>query len=296
MEQEGKRLNKYIADAGYCSRHEADRLIEAGRVEIRSKSRKGEAEKPALKGIPGDRVFHGDTVYVNGHELPKKEPERVYYLYHKPRGVICTLDRSERGNIADAADLPQGITYAGRLDKDSSGLLLLTNDGEMVNQMMRASSFHEKEYLCTVDKPITEAFVQSMRSGVKIRLDDDEHLKKNPHGVYVTTRPCRVKKTGERSFSIVLTQGYNRQIRRMSASCGYNVVSLKRTRLMHLTLGDLKAGQMRQLKGPEVMRLKEAVTGSPRSKTGSRKEAVFSGKTDTHQKKSGTKRDDKRRI
>ena len=283
--KESLRINKYLQEAGLCSRRAADELIRAGRVTIDGKTAQ-----------LGTKVEPDSLVCVDGRPVLCEERERILIAVNKPVGIVCTEDSREKDNIIGFLHYPKRITYAGRLDKDSSGLLLLTNDGEMVNQMMRASSFHEKEYLCTVDKPITEAFVQSMRSGVKIRLDDDEHLKKNPHGVYVTTRPCRVKKTGERSFSIVLTQGYNRQIRRMSASCGYNVVSLKRTRLMHLTLGDLKAGQMRQLKGPEVMRLKEAVTGSPRSKTGSRKEAVFSGKTDTRQKKSGTKRDDKRRI
>ena len=142
MEQEGKRINKYISDAGVCSRREADRLIEAGRVEIRRKSRKGEDEHPLIKAQTGDRVFHGDTVYVNGRELPKKEQDKIYILYNKPKGVICTLDESVRGNLAEAVKLPPGVTYAGRLDKDSEGLLLLTNDGSLSDLMMRASSCH----------------------------------------------------------------------------------------------------------------------------------------------------------
>ena len=256
MESESKRLNKYISDTGYCSRREADRLIEAGKVLIRRKSRKGEQKKDEIKGAPGDRVFHGDTVIVEGHELPKKEPEKVYYVYHKPRGVICTADRSVEGNIADAAGLSAGITYAGRLDKDSSGLLLLTNDGTLIDRIMRASAGHEKEYLCTVDRPLTSEFLSAMQSGVKIHLDDDASLRKSPGGIYVTTRPCRVRQTGERSFSIALTQGYNRQIRRMCKALGYSVSSLVRTRLLFLRLGDLKTGEMRRLMGAEVQRLK----------------------------------------
>lgn len=259
MEQEGKRLNKYISDAGYCSRREADRLIEAGAVEIRRKSRKGEDLKPLMKAAVGDRVFHGDTVYVRGNELPKKEPGRVYYLYNKPKGVICTADRSCEGNIMDAADIPQGITYAGRLDKDSSGLMILTNDGDLVDRMMRASSAHEKEYLVTLDRPVSEEFLKAMAAGVKICLDDDAHRRKNPNGVYVTTRPCKVRKAGDRKFTIVLTQGYNRQIRRMCRALGCSVTALVRTRILHLRLGNMKTGEVRELKGPDILKLKETV-------------------------------------
>ena len=271
MENEGKRLNKYISDSGYCSRREADRLITGGKVEIRRKSRKDEDEKPVVKAGLGDRVFHGDTVYISGQELPKKEPEKVYYLYHKPKGVVCTADRSVPGNLADSVDVPQGVTYAGRLDKDSSGLFVLTNDGMLIDRMMRASSGHEKEYLCTVDRNITDDFLSAMRSGVKICLDDDAHKKKNPNGVYVRTRPCKVVRQGDRSFRITLTQGYNRQIRRMCKALGYTVTQLKRIRVLHLALGDLKAGQLRRLKGPEILRLKEALqSGSDRAGSGKR--------------------------
>ena len=259
MEQEGKRINKYISDAGVCSRREADQLIEAGRVEIRRKSRKGEDEHPLIKAQTGDRVFHGDTVYVNGHELPKKEQDRIYILYNKPKGVICTLDESVRGNLAEAVKLPPGVTYAGRLDKDSEGLLLLTNDGNLSDLMMRASSCHEKEYYCTVDRTVTEEFLTSMKNGVKILLDDETTLRKHPYGLYVTTRPCKVRKTGDNSFSIVLTQGFNRQIRRMCKALGYSVTSLVRTRLLYLKLGDLKSGQTKMLNGVEAERLRKTV-------------------------------------
>ena len=262
MDAEGKRLNKYISDAGVCSRREADRLIEAGKVEIRRKSRKDEPAHECIRGQIGDRVFHGDTVYVNGKELPKKEPEKVYFLYNKPRGVICTSDRSVEGNIADAAGLSGHVTYAGRLDKDSSGLLILTNDGGLIDGMMRASNRHEKEYQCTVDKAVTKEFIAAMSAGVKILLDDDEHLRKNPNGVYVTTRPCKVKQTGDRKFSIVLTQGYNRQIRRMCRALGYEVSSLVRVRIMSLRLGTLKEGSIRKLLPEEVQLLRKAIQKS----------------------------------
>ncbi len=259
MEQESKRLNKYISDSGFCSRREADRLIEDGKVEIRRKSRKGEAPRPLLKAGLGDRVFHGDTVYVSGRELPKKEPEKVCFLYHKPKGVVCTADRSVPGNIAEAAGLPSGVTYAGRLDKDSSGLLILTNDGELIDRMMRASSGYEKEYLCTVDQPVHDAFVSALRSGVKICLDDDAHLRKHPNGLYVTTRPCKVQRVSDRSFRITLTQGYNRQIRRMCKALGANVTQLVRIRIMRIRLGDLKAGGMKKLSPAEYGALRESV-------------------------------------
>ena len=255
MEQEGKRINKYISDAGVCSRREADRLIEAGRVEIRRKSRKGEDEHPLIKAQTGDRVFHGDTVYVNGRELPKKEQDKIYILYNKPKGVICTLDESVRGNLAEAVKLPPGVTYAGRLDKDSEGLLLLTNDGNLSDLMMRASSCHEKEYYCTVDRTVTEEFITSMKNGVKILLDDETTLRKHPHGLYVTTRPCKVRKTVDNSFSIVLTQGFNRQIRRMCKALGHEVVFLKRVRVLNVLLGSMKPGQQRRVTGEELENL-----------------------------------------
>ena len=272
MEADGKRLNKYISDAGVCSRREADRLIESGAVEIRRKSRKDEPQNPRLKARTGEKVFRGDTVYVNGKELPKKEPERVYYLYYKPKGIICTADPDVEENIIRASGIAQRVTYAGRLDRDSAGLMILTNDGALIDGMMRASGFHEKEYLCTVDKQITREFLDAMSGGVKILLDDEEHLRKNPKGVYVTTRPCRIRQMGDRKFSIVLTQGYNRQIRRMCRACGMNVTSLVRTRLMSLQLGSLKSGEHRKLTPDEVNRLFQEIEdrrGHDRKQSGS---------------------------
>ena len=255
MENGGKRLNKYISDAGICSRREADRLIEAGKVEIRRHNRKDEPENPRLPAGLGTMVLHGDTVYVRGEELPKKEPERFYYMYHKPRGVVCTCDRETEGNLADAVHINRRFSYAGRLDKDTSGLLILTNDGELIDRMMRASSGYEKEYICTVNRDITAEFINAMGRGVRILLDDDAHLRKNPEGVYVTTRPCRVRKLEARKFMIVLTQGYNRQIRRMCRALGYQVSSLERTRILSLKLGALKSGAMRRLTDEELRQL-----------------------------------------
>ena len=265
MEDTGRRLNKYISDAGVCSRREADRLIEAGFVEIRRKSRKDGPQHEKEKAKQGERVFHGDTVYVNGRELPKKEQPKVYYVYNKPAGVICTADRNIPENVIDAVGLTRRVSYAGRLDRDSEGLLILTNDGSLIDGMMRASNWHEKEYVCTVDQPVTGDFLEKMGKGVRIHLDDEEHLRKNPKGIYVTTRPCRVKKLGERSFSITLTQGYNRQIRRMCRALGFSVKALQRVRIMSLKLGDLKSGELRALTEDEVRTLQGEIQRSARA-------------------------------
>ncbi len=255
MEDGGRRLNKYLSDAGAASRREADRLIEEGRVLIRRKTRKGEPAREPEPAKVGDRVYSGDTVFLNGKELPKKEPEKVYYLYHKPVGVTCTKDPRVPRNIIEEAGLKEHVTYAGRLDKDSSGLMILTNDGALIDRMMRASSWHEKEYVCRTKETVTDAFIHDMAKGVKIRLDDEATLRKYPQGHYVTTRPCRVKRLSENSFQIVLTQGYNRQIRRMCQALGYTVKELMRSRIMSLTLGNLKAGESRRLRHDEVMQL-----------------------------------------
>ena len=255
MEDGGRRLNKYLSDAGAASRREADRLIEEGRVHIRRKTRKGEPAAEMKPAKVGDRVYHGDTVYLNGKELPKKEPEKVYYLYNKPVGVICTADPRVPRNIIGEAGIKEHVTYAGRLDKDSGGLMILTNDGALIDRMMRASSWHEKEYVCRTKEMITDEMIRDMAKGVKIRLDDEATLRKYPEGHYVTTRPCRMKRLTENSFQITLTQGYNRQIRRMCKALGYTVRELTRTRIMSLTLGNLKPGESRRLRHDEVMQL-----------------------------------------
>ncbi len=260
MENEGKRLNKYIADAGYCSRRQADKLIEAGKVEIKRHHRKHEPENDPVRATLGDRVFHGDTVIVEGTALSKKEQKKIYIMLNKPAGIICTADERVENNVISYIDAPVRVTYAGRLDKDSKGLLILTNDGDMINALMRAKNHHEKEYLCTVDHEIDEAFIEKMSSGVKILLDDDAHkTEEHPNGLYVTTRPCRVRKISERKFSIVLTQGYNRQIRRMCKALRYGVSSLERTRIMNLRIGDLKTGESRYMTSSEVRALQDAL-------------------------------------
>lgn len=260
MEKEGKRLNKYISDAGYCSRREADRLIERGLVEIKRHSRKDEPDKDPVKAHLGDRVFPNDTVIVEGNTLPHKEPERIYLMLNKPAGVICTADPEAEHTVFDYVSTPHRVTYAGRLDKDSTGLLVMTNDGDLVNMMMRAGNYHEKEYSVTVGKSITKEFLEKMSSGVKILLDDDAHkTKEHKDGVYVTTRPCKVWQQGEKKFGIILTQGLNRQIRRMCRTLGYSVSELKRVRIMNLRLGDLKSGQSRYLTSSEVRALEDAL-------------------------------------
>ena len=228
-QQGGKRLNKYIADSGYCSRREADRLIEEGRVRL--------DDRP---GTMGDRVRPGMSVTVDGKPLAG-ESEKVYILLNKPRGIVCTADPREPMNVVDYLDYPARIFPVGRLDKDSEGLLLLTSDGEIVNRMLRAAGGHEKEYEVTIDSPVTAEFVQRMMAGVPI-LD-------------TVTLPCKVRRTGERSFNIILVQGLNRQIRRMCEALGTNVTHLRRVRIMNLRLNGLQPGQWRKLTEDELATL-----------------------------------------
>ena len=227
----GKRLNKYIADSGYCSRREADRLISEGRVRL-----------DGHVGVLGDRVQPGMAVTVDGKPLTG-EGEKVYLLLNKPRGIVCTADPREPMNVVDYLDYPLRVFPVGRLDKDSEGLLLLTSDGEIVNRILRAAGGHEKEYEVRIDQPVTPDFVRRMSEGVPI-LD-------------TVTLPCRVRRTGERSFNIVLVQGLNRQIRRMCEALGVNVTHLRRIRIMNLRLGKLQPGQWRALTSAELAELME---------------------------------------
>lgn len=227
----GKRLNKYIADSGYCSRREADRLISEGRVRLDGRV-----------GALGDRVLPGMDVTVDGKPL-SGEGEKVYLLLNKPRGIVCTADPREPMNVVDYLAYPRRIFPVGRLDKDSEGLLLLTSDGGIVNRILRAAGGHEKEYEVQIDRPVTPEFVQRMSQGVPI-LD-------------TVTLPCRVRRTGERSFNIVLVQGLNRQIRRMCEALGANVTHLRRIRIMNLRLGKLQPGQWRELTNEELAGLME---------------------------------------
>ena len=258
MDQDSIRLNKYISAAGVCSRREADRLIENGQVMIQ---RSGEDNAAAAR--MGERVCPGDRVFVNGKEVAAKEQKKLYYMLNKPRGIICTGDRRISGNIIDYAGLTQYISYAGRLDRDSTGLVLLTNDGELNDLIMRASNYHEKEYIVKVDKVLTPEFIIAMQNGMEIVLDDDRHLtneigrKGKRKGTVVRTRPCRVRRLGKKEFSIILTQGFNRQIRRMCLKKGYSVLEIKRIRIMNLLLGDLKEGAMRPLTDEEIAELRK---------------------------------------
>ena len=226
MENQGKRLNKFIADSGYCSRREADRLIDEGRVRIDGRV-----------GVLGDRIFPGMVVTVDGQPL-SGQGEKVYILLNKPVGVVCTADPREPMNVVDYLNYPIRIFPVGRLDKDSEGLLLLTSDGEIVNRLLRAAGGHEKEYEVAIDRPVTPEFIQKMSSGVPI-LD-------------TVTLPCRVRRTGERSFNIILVQGLNRQIRRMCEALGCNVRSLRRIRIMNLRIGALRPGQWRMVAPDEL--------------------------------------------
>ena len=225
----GKRLNKFIADSGYCSRREADRLIQEGRVRLDGRV-----------GVLGDRVQPGMAVTVDGKPL-SGEGQKVYLLLNKPRGIVCTADPREPMNVVDYLGYPSRIFPVGRLDKDSEGLLLLTSDGEIVNRVLRAAGGHEKEYEVQIDRPVTPEFVRRMSEGVPI-LD-------------TVTLPCRVRRTGERSFNIILVQGLNRQIRRMCEALGANVTHLRRIRIMNLRLGRLQPGQWRALTEAELAEL-----------------------------------------
>ena len=224
--ENGKRLNKFIADSGYCSRREADRLIEEGRVTVDGR-----------RGVLGDKILPGTRVTVDGRPL-SGEGEKVYLLLNKPRGIVCTADPREPMNVVDYIAYPTRIFPVGRLDKDSEGLLLLTSDGEIVNRVLRAAGGHEKEYEVTIDRPVTPEFVQKMMAGVPI-LD-------------TVTLPCRVRRTGERSFNIIIVQGLNRQIRRMCEALGANVTHLRRIRIMNLKLGSLRPGEWRELTPGEL--------------------------------------------
>ena len=230
MENEkGVRLNKYLADAGKCSRREADRWIEEGRVWIDGR-----------RGMLGDRVLPGMKVTIAGDRV-KRQSKPVYIALNKPVGIVCTCDPNEPNNVVSFIDHDRRIYPIGRLDKDSEGLLLLTSDGNIVNRILRAAGRHEKEYQVTVDRPVTPEFIREMESGVKI-LD-------------TTTLPCQLKKTGERAFTIVLTQGLNRQIRRMCEALGYRVKTLRRVRIMNIRLGILKPGLWRNLAPTELSEL-----------------------------------------
>ncbi len=231
MEDNLVRLNKFLSEAGVCSRREADRLTEQGLVVING--------KPAQLGA---KVTSNDVIEVNG-ELVQKEEEKIILAFYKPRGIVCTFEKREPDNIIDYLNYPKRITYAGRLDKESEGLIILTNQGDLIQEMMRARNEHEKEYIVTVDRPVNLAFMHKLQNG--IWLDE----------LGVQTRKCHGEILGERTFKIILTQGINRQIRRMCRACGYHVRKLVRTRIMNIRLGDLEKGKYRNLTDDEIKEL-----------------------------------------
>ena len=229
QEKEQVRLNKYLSEAGVCSRREADRLIESGRVTV-----DGQRAQTGMKITPGQ-------VVRVGKKTVSRQDDMIVLAVNKPRGIVCTEEKREKNSIVRFLDYPVRVTYAGRLDKDSRGLLLMTNNGDIIDRMMRGANRHEKEYKVTVDKEITEEFLKKMSEGVPI-LD-------------TVTRPCRVSRIGKYTFSIVLTQGLNRQIRRMCEALGYEVKDLVRVRVMNIRLGSLKEGQYRKLSDEELEEL-----------------------------------------
>ncbi|ERI94608.1 ribosomal large subunit pseudouridine synthase F [Clostridiales bacterium oral taxon 876 str. F0540] len=237
------RLNKFISEKGICSRREADKLIEEGRVTING-----------IKAETGSKVTSKDEVRLDGKLLSKRE-SLVYIALNKPVGITCTTEHKVKGNIVDFVKHEKRIFPIGRLDKDSEGLILLTNDGDIVNKILRAGNNHDKEYIVTVDKPLTAEFIEGMSKGVKI-LD-------------TITKPCIVKKEGKYIFRIILTQGLNRQIRRMCEAFGYKVLKLKRIRIMNIHLKDLPTGSWRYLSNQELSILNNLISLSVKTEEAS---------------------------
>lgn len=258
------RLNKYLSEMGICSRREADRLAEAGKVLVDGKTAVvGMKIRPGQKVLCDGKAVGGSSYEgkadgkadrngnVNGKagEKAGKKAKPVLLMVNKPRGIVCTTSTKDRAvNIVEFIDYPSRIYPVGRLDKDSEGLLLMTNQGDLVNKIMRAGNAHEKEYMVSVDRPVTRGFLKAMSEGVPI-LD-------------TVTRPCEIKAAGPRSFTIILTQGLNRQIRRMCEALGYQVRSLKRVRIMNLRLGNLKTGGYRKVSPAELKTLIELLEDS----------------------------------
>lgn len=233
-DNESVRLNKYISSSGLCSRREADTLIENGKVTINGQV-----------AVQGSKVLPGDVVVVNGVKITPDD-NMIYIAFNKPLGITCTTDRRDPSNIIDYIGMDDRIFPVGRLDKNSSGLILLTNDGSIVNKLLRAENGHEKEYLVTVNRPYNKEFVRHMESGVPV--------------LGQLTLPCKVRPSGEKTFKITLHQGLNRQIRRMCEYLGYRVIKLKRIRFMNILLGDLETGQWRYLTESEKHELLKDVT------------------------------------
>ena len=242
------RLNKFITDAGYCSRREADAYIAQGRVTVNG-----------IDAVIGSSVNEGDLVEVDGERVGKRQKRYVYIAFNKPVGVTCTTDRTDRTNIIDFINYKERIFPVGRLDKDSNGLIILTNNGDIVNKILRAGNNNPKEYIVSVDKPITADFVKQMSGGVRI--------------LGVKTKPCEVIKRNSNTFTVFLTQGLNRQIRRMCQVLGYTVVSLKRVRVMNITLGALEVGSWRYFTQQEVAEMHSLLASSSGTEEASKEKA-----------------------
>lgn len=265
------RINKYLSEAGYCSRREADKLIEQGRITINGKV-------PEM----GTKVGPGDKVAVDGKPVSLTEEKKVYLAFNKPVGIVCTTDTGvEKDNIIDFINYPTRIFPIGRLDKASEGLIFLTDDGDIVNKILRARNNHEKEYLVTVNKPITSTFIERMGMGIPI-LD-------------TVTKKCEVEKLGNFDFRIVLTQGLNRQIRRMCEYLGYGVTRLKRTRIMNVKL-DIPTGEWRDLTPQEVRTINEMVSDSAKTIVPTEKSPSVKNKfTGSTKPKSASGREEKKK-
>lgn len=237
------RINKYISETGFCSRREADKLVEQGRVILNGRT-----------AVLGDKASAEDEVKIDGKPL-KVRKASVYIAFNKPVGITCTTERDVKGNIIDYIRHPERIFPIGRLDKPSEGLIFLTSDGDIVNKILRAGNNHEKEYVVTVDKQITPEFVAKMSAGVPV--------------LGTITKKCYVKKEGSHVFTIILTQGLNRQIRRMCEYLGYHVTKLKRVRIMNVTLDNLPTGKWRNLTAEELQTINAAVESSVKTEEGS---------------------------
>lgn len=237
------RINKYLSEIGYCSRRAADKLIDQGRITVNGE-----------EVVMGLKVTANDLIAVDGVPVEKSSEKPVYIAFNKPVGIVCTTDtRVEKDNIIDYINFPTRIFPIGRLDKPSEGLIFLTNDGDIVNKILRARNHHEKEYVVTVNKPITQDFIDRMSQGIPI-LD-------------TVTRPCKVKQTHKKEFKIILTQGLNRQIRRMCEYLDYRVVMLKRTRIMNVNL-DVGLGKWRHLTALELNQINQLVADSSKTHLG----------------------------
>lgn len=243
MNENEKRLNKFISETGICSRREADKLIENGRIKINGQ----------VANV-GTKVCDADKITIDG-KLISAKPKTVYIALNKPKGITCTTEKNVKGNIVDFVNYKERIFPIGRLDKDSEGLIFLTNDGDIVNKILRAGNNHEKEYIVTVNKPISHNFLAQMESGVRI--------------LNTITKPCKIQKISNNVFNIVLVQGLNRQIRRMCEALDYKVTKLKRIRIMNVALGNIQTGKWRYITNNELVVINKSIEDSSKTEEAS---------------------------